>query len=97
VRISPGAPKVELSTTSRQIIAHAGAVLLRGTADAIGLGPAIDAELHFKVRDRGLSKAESILGMTEALALGARCLDDLDVARGDQMQEAMHGFGVPSL
>jgi hypothetical protein len=46
---------------------------------------------------RGLSEAESILGMTEALALGARCLDDLDVARGDQMQEAMHGFGVPSL
>src|SRR5437879_5856463 len=82
VRISPAAPKVELSTTSRQITAHTGAVLLRATADAIGLGPAIDAELHLKARDRGLSEAESVLGMTEALALGAKCLDDLDVARG---------------
>ena len=95
MRISPGAPKVELSTTSRQITAHAGAVLLRATADAIGLGPAIDAELHLKVRDRGLSEAESILGMTEAVALGAKCLDDLDVARGDLAQEAMRGFAVP--
>ena len=33
--------------------------------------------------------------MTEALALGAKCLDDLDVARGDRAQEAMRGFGVP--
>jgi len=95
VRISGGAPKVELSTTDRDITAHAGAVLLRATADAIGLGPAIDAQLHLKVRDRGLSEAESILGMTEALALGAKCLDDLDVARGDRAQEAMRGFAVP--
>lgn len=95
MRISGGAPKVELSTTDREITAHAGAVLLRATADAIGLGPAINAELHLKVRDRGLSEAESILGMTEALALGAKCLDDLDVARGDQAQEAMRGFGIP--
>jgi hypothetical protein len=95
VRISGGAPKVELSTTDREITAHAGAVLLRATADAIGLGPAINAELHLKVRDRGLSEAESILGMTEALALGAKCLDDLETARGDQAQEAMRGFGIP--
>jgi hypothetical protein len=95
VRISGAAPKVELSTTDREITAHAGAVLLRATADAIGLGPAIDAELHLKVRDRGLSEAESILGMTEALALGAKCLDDLEVARGDRAQEAMRGFGIP--
>ena len=95
MRISGGAPKVELSTTDRDITAHAGAVLLRATADAIGLGPAIDTQLHLKVRDRGLSEAESILGMTEALALGAKCLDDLDVARGDRAQEAMRGFAVP--
>ena len=95
MRISGGAPKVELSTTDREITAHAGAVLLRATADAIGLGPAIDAELHLKVRDRGLSEAESILGMTEALALGAKCLDDLEIARGDRAQETMRGFGIP--
>jgi hypothetical protein len=95
VRISGAAPKVELSTTDREITAHAGAVLLRATAQAVGLGPAIDAHLHLKVRDRGLSEAESILGMTEALALGAKCLDDLEVARGDRAQEAMRGFAIP--
>jgi len=49
VKIAQGAPKVEDSTTDRQITAHAGAVLLRATADAIGLGPAIEAQLHLKV------------------------------------------------
>jgi len=42
-----------------------------------------------------LSEAESILGMTEALALGAKCLDDLEIARGDRAQETMRGFGIP--
>lgn len=93
--IRRGAPKVELSTTDRQITAHAGAVLLRATAEAVGLGPAIEAHLHLKVRDRGLSEAESILGMAEAVALGAKCLDDLEVARGDHAQERMRGFAVP--
>ena len=96
MKITQGAPKVELSTTNRQITAHAGAVLLRATADAIGLGPAIDTQLLLKIRDRGLSEAESILGMAEALAAGAKCLDDLEVARGDQVQEELRGFGVPS-
>ena len=96
MKITQGAPKVELSTTDRQITAHAGAVLLRATANAIGLGPAIDAQLLLKVRDRGLSEAESILGMAEALAAGAKCLDDLEVARADKVQEELRGFGVPS-
>lgn len=95
MRISRGAPQVELSTTDRQITAHAGGVLLRATAAAVGLGPAIDAHLHLKVRDRGLSEAEAILGMAEALAVGAKCLDDLDVARADRVQEELRGFAVP--
>jgi len=61
----------------------------------MGPGPAIDATLHFKVRDRGLSEAESILGMAEALAAGARGLDDLEVARADRIEEELRGFGVP--
>ena len=94
MRISRGAPKVEISTTNRKIAAHAGAVPLRATSEAIGLGPAIDAHLHLKVRDRGLSEAETILGMAEAVGLGAKCLDDLDVARGDRAQEELRGFEV---
>ena len=95
MKITQGAPKVEISTTKRKITAHAGAVLVRATAEAIGLGPAIDAHLRLKVRDRGLSEAESILGMAEALAAGAKCLDDLEVARADRVQEELRGFGVP--
>ena len=95
MKITQGAPKVEISTTNRKITAHAGAVLVRATAEAIGLGPAIDAHLRLKVRDRGLSEAESILGMAEALAAGAKCLDDLEVARADRVQEELRGFGVP--
>ena len=87
MKITQGTPKVEISTTKRKITAHAGAVLVRATAEAIGLGPAIDAHLRLKVRDRGLSEAESILGMAEALAAGAKCLDDLQVARADRVQE----------
>ena len=68
---------------------------MRATAEAIGLGSAIDAHLRLKVRDRGLSEAESILGMAEALAAGAKCLDDLEVARADRVQEELRGFGVP--
>src|SRR6266480_1665973 len=94
-KITQGAPKVEISTTNRKITAHAGAVLVRATAEAIGLGPAVDAHLRLKVRDRGLSEAESILGMAEALAAGAKCLDDLEVARADRVQEELRGFGVP--
>jgi hypothetical protein len=83
VKITRGASKVEISTTNRKITAHAGAVLLR------------DVHLRLKVRDRGLSEAESILGMAEALAAGATCLDDLEVARADRVQEELRGFGVP--
>ncbi len=95
MKITQGAPKVEISTTKRKITAHAGAVLVRATAEAIGLGPAIDAHLRLKVRDRRLSEAESILGLAEALAAGAKCLDDLEVARADRVQEELRGFGVP--
>jgi len=33
--------------------------------------------------------------MAEALAAGAKCLDDLEVARADRVQEELRGFGVP--
>ena len=33
--------------------------------------------------------------MAEALAVGAKCLDDLEVARADRVQEELRGFAVP--
>lgn len=85
-----------VSTTDRNLTAHAGAVLIRAAAYGVGLGASIAAHLRLKKRARGLSEAESILAMTEAVALGAECLDDLAVARADHVQEELRGFAVPA-
>jgi hypothetical protein len=42
VSITPAPPRFEVSTTDLQITAQAGAVLIRETARAVGLGEAID-------------------------------------------------------
>lgn len=86
----------EVSTTNREITAHAGAVLIRETARAVGLGPAIEGYLKLKQRDRGLSEAEFVLSIAEAVAMGATCLDDLALARSDAVQEELRGFPVPA-
>jgi hypothetical protein len=49
-----------------------------------------------KHRARGLSEAEFVVGVAESIALGARCLDDLVVARGDGAQALLRGFAVPA-
>jgi Transposase DDE domain group 1 len=85
-----------VSDTDRNLTAHAGAVLIRAAAQAVGLGSAIATHLRLKSRARGLSEASSILAMTEAVALGATCLDDLAIARADQAQEELRGFAVPA-
>lgn len=94
--IRRGAPRVTVSTTDRQITAHAGAVLLREAARAVGLGEAVEEHLHLKKRARGLSEAEFVLGLCEAVALGADCLDDLAVARADLAQTELRGFEIPT-
>lgn len=88
------APAVRISSTDREITAFGGAVLLRETARAVGLGEAVARNLHLKQRDRGLSESEFVAGTAEAIALGAECIDDLAVARADQSQHAMRGFEI---
>jgi hypothetical protein len=56
--------------------------------------PAVDECVHLKRRARGLSEAKFVAGTAEAIALGARCLDDLAVARADVAQSELRGFGV---
>src|SRR5438132_4972259 len=73
--------RVEVATTDREITAHAGAVLLRQAAKTVGLTAAIGSHLHLKKRARGLTEAQFVLAMSEAVALGADCLDDLAVTR----------------
>ncbi|MCA1705466.1 MAG: hypothetical protein LC808_20300, partial [Actinobacteria bacterium] len=69
--------------------------MIRAAAHAVGLGAAIAGQLHLKERARGLTEAESILAMAEAVALGATCLDDLAVARSDRAQQELRGYEVP--
>jgi hypothetical protein len=89
-------PRVEVSTTGREITAYGGAVLIRQAAKAVGLARALGRHLRLKKRARGLTEAQSISAMAEAVALGATCLDDLAVARSDRAQERLRGFGVPA-
>ena len=88
--------RVEVGATDREITAHAGAVLLRQAARAVGLAQAVGRHLRLKKRARGLDEAQFILAMAEAVALGADCLDDLAVARADVVQEKLRGFPTPA-
>lgn len=87
---------VRVETTERALTAYGGAELLREAARAVGVFDEIDACVSVKQRARGLSEAEFVLGVAESIALGARCLDDLAVARADAAQEQLRGFGVPA-
>src|SRR6266540_4309492 len=94
VQREPG--RFEVATTNREITAHAGALLLRQAAQTVGLARSIGAHLRLKRRARGLSEAQFVLGMAEAVGLGADCLDDLAVARADTVQTTLRGFAVPA-
>lgn len=88
--------QVAVGTTSRAITAHAGAELLRETMRVVGLLDAVDAHVHLKERARGLTEAEFVAATSESIALGAECLDDLAVNRGDEAQATLRGFTVPA-
>jgi hypothetical protein len=87
---------VRVEIISRAVTAYSGAELLRATARAVGVADAVEASVSLKKRARGLSDAEFVAGITESIALGARCLDDLAVARGDVAQAQLRGFDVPA-
>ena len=87
---------LRVDTTSKVITAYGGAPLLRETARAVGLESSVAQCLHLKERDRGLSEAQFVVSMAESIALGARCLDDLAIARADHAQFELRGFGVPA-
>ena len=96
MKITQPARAFTVSTTDRALTAHAGAVLIRTAAYAVGLPTSISAHLRLKKRARGLTEAESIVAMAEAVALGATCLDDLAIARADHAQEQLRGYAVPA-
>jgi hypothetical protein len=71
-------------------------VLLRETMRVVGVAEAVAKHVHLKQRGRGLSEAGFVAATSESIALGAQCLDDLAVARGDGAQETLRGFAVPA-
>jgi hypothetical protein len=87
---------VRVETTDRSLTAYGGAELLRTTARALGIADELDSCMTLKQRARGLSDAQFAVGVAESIALGARCLDDLAVARADGAQEELRGFAVPA-
>jgi hypothetical protein len=87
---------LRVETTSRVITAYGGAELLRETARVVGLEESVSRCLHLKERERGLSESQFVASMSESIALGARCLDDLAVARSDLAQVELRGFAVPA-
>lgn len=87
---------VRVETTTRAVTAYGGAELLRASARAVGVAELIDASVSLKQRARGLSDSEFVLGIAESIALGARCLDDLAVARSDRAQAELRGFEIPA-
>ncbi len=96
MKINQPARAFTVSTTDRNLTAHAGAVLIRAAGHAVGLSSAIGANLRLKKRARGLTEGESFTAIAEAIALGATCLDDLAVARADHVQRELRGFAVPA-
>lgn len=91
-----GRQRVMVGTTSRAITAYGGAELLRETMRVVGVAEAVDEHVHLKARARGLSEARFVAATAESIALGARCLDDLVMGRGDAAQEILRGFAVPA-
>jgi hypothetical protein len=85
---------VELAASSQQITAHAGLVLVRELAEALGLPELLD-EVTVKKRRRGYSPAQAILALCETLIAGGECLDDVALLRADSAQELLRGHGLP--
>jgi hypothetical protein len=89
-------PSVRVESTSRALTAYGGAVLLRDVMGALGVVGEIDRCVGVKQRARGLSSGQFAAAMSESIALGASCLDDLAVTRADTAQAALRGFEVPA-
>lgn len=85
---------VRVASSSQQITAQAGLVLVRELADALGLPRLLDT-VTVKKRRRGYSPAQAILALCETLVAGGECLDDAALLRADRAQEQLRGHGVP--
>lgn len=94
VKVAGRSALVQIAPSSQQITAHAGLVLVRELAAAIGLPDLLDG-ITVKRRQRGYLPSQQILALCETLIAGGECLDDAALLRSDTAQELVRGFSVP--
>jgi hypothetical protein len=94
VKLAGRSALVQIAQSSQQLTAHAGLVLVRELADALGIGELLD-QITVKKRRRGFSPAQQVMALCETLIAGGECLDDAALLRADAAQEQLRGHPVP--
>jgi DDE family transposase len=94
VKLAGGSALVEIASSSQQMTAYAGLVLVRELAERLGLPALLDA-ITIKKRRRGYSPGQAILALCETLIAGGECLDDAAILRADCAQELLRGHALP--
>jgi DDE family transposase len=94
VKLAARSALVQVAPSTQQITAHAGLVLVRELAAALGTAELLDG-LTVKKRARGYSPAEQVLALCELLIAGGECLDDAALLRADLAQRQLRGYAVP--
>jgi hypothetical protein len=94
VKLAGRSAVVQVAASTQQMTAHAGLVLVRELATALGLPELLDA-VTVKKRARGYSPSQQALALCETLIAGGECLDDATLLRADAAQEQLRGHAVP--
>lgn len=94
VKLAGRSALVQIAPSTQQMTAHAGLVLVRELADALGVAGLLD-QVTVKKRARGYSPAQQALALCETLIAGGECLDDAALLRADAAQQQLRGHAVP--
>jgi Transposase DDE domain group 1 len=91
INVIGAAANFKVGFANATLSSQAGAVLMKDFISRLSVAQTLDRQIEVKVRERGYSVSESILGLAFNLMLGGDCLDDLDVLRGDPGTVAILG------
>jgi hypothetical protein len=94
VKLAGRSALVRVASSTQQITAHAGLVLVRELAESLGVAGLLD-QVTVKKRARGYSPSQQVLALCETLIAGGECLDDAALLRADAAQERLRGHPVP--
>jgi Transposase DDE domain group 1 len=94
VKLAGRSALVQVAPSTQQLTAHAGLVLVRELAGALGVAELLD-QITVKKRRRGFSPAQQLLALCETLIAGGECLDDAALLRADTAQEQLRGHAIP--